>query len=421
MSYALSTLDNGLRLASETIASAETVAVCITVDVGARHENDQQQGISHMLEHMAFKGTQRRNARDIAEAFDAIGGHFNAFTSHEHTVYYAKVLKDNLPIAVDILCDIMQHSSFDPIELERERQVILQEIAMHQDTPDDLVYDYFQETAFANQSLGQSILGTPDHVQAFQKTHLQDYTRTHYHPQRMVLSAAGNVSHEQLRTLVEEHFTLNPTHDAPPPATTALYQPGDVRISKSLEQLHIMMGFEGLPIVTENYYVLQLLSLMLGGGMSSRLFQEIRETRGLVYTIASFIASYRDVGMFAVYAATGAEQAAELAPAVCDEMIGFADQLDEVMLERAKNQQKASLLMAREGMIGLSEWLGRHLTNFGEYRNAQQIAAHIDAVTLDQVKALAREIFVADKLCSAVLGPHQHWPEYDQLQARLAA
>ena len=284
--YHLSTLSSGLRVATETLPGMESVTVAVTVDVGARFEREEDGGISHMLEHMAFKGTKRRSARDIAEEMDMVGGNMNAYTSLENTVYYTRVLKDDVPLAVDMLADIMQHSVFDEVELARERDVILQEIAMHYDTPDDLVFDYFSETAYPGQPVGRSILGTAERVNSFTRDDLTRYMGSHYHTPHMVVTAAGNIDHEAFVKLVGENFDSLPgsRHEI---AERAKYVGGEKRVKRKLEQLHLALGFESVSFQHPDYYAWQVLSTILGGGMSSRLFQEVREKRGLAYTVQS--------------------------------------------------------------------------------------------------------------------------------------
>ncbi len=404
MTYQLTTLSSGLRVASETLDHVDTVAIAVTVDVGARHETPEQHGISHLLEHMAFKGTKTRSAQEIAESFDRIGGQLNAFTSHEHTVYHAKVLKEDVTQAVDILADIIQHSVFDDGELEREKQVILQELAMHYDTPDDLVFDQFQETAFPGQALGRSILGTSSKIQSHSADALRRFVSRHYHPTRIVVSAAGHVDHTQLVEAVASRFERSSQ-----PATAACeagrYIGGDSVKGKRLEQLQLVIGVESLPRTDTRYHTLQLLSIVLGGGMSSRLFQEVRERRGLVYTIQSMNASYVDTGVFAVYAATGEQEVRELIPVICEQLRAICGEIAEDELLRAKNQQKAHYLMARENTAVLAEWIGRHLLQYGEYRNAETLRQRIDAVTIAQVRELAGQLFTNPKLTLAALGP----------------
>ncbi len=418
--YKFSTLPNGLRVASETLPGLETVAVCVTVDVGARHESGSECGISHLLEHMAFKGTSRRSAKQIAEAFDDIGGQSNAYTSLEATVYYARVLKNDLPVATDIIADILQHSTFDAEELTREQQVVLQEIAMHQDSPDDLVFDYFHDTAFSGQPLGRSILGTPEQVSSYARQDLMRYMERHYHAPSMVLSAAGNIAHDELLELAQKHFAGVNRSEAPK-AEPGIYKGGDFRQAKKLEQLHVVLGFKSVSIHDPAYRTLQLLSTILGGGMSSRLFQEVREKRGLCYGIQAFLTSYRDCGIFGIYTATGESQAKDVMPVIAGELRKAQGTITETELARAKNQLKSSLLMARESSSSIAEWIGRHLTNYGRYKSAKEISETVDAVTLEDLHGALQTLLTPGPITFCSLGPQGKLTSYEELTERLAA
>lgn len=417
MTYTLTTLPNGLRVASEHLPGLETVAVAVSVKVGARYEQTEQSGISHLLEHMAFKGTARRNARQIAEAFDDIGGASNAYTSLENTVYYARVLKQNLREAVDILADILQHSQFDETELAREKHVIVQEIAMHYDSPDDLVFDYFHETAWPKQPLGRSILGTPELVQSFTRENLQRYMGTHYHAPSMVVSAAGNIKHEELLALAQEYFGNLPGDPAHPPEQ-ANYTGGDFRKKRKLEQLHIMLGVPCVSNQHADYYASQLVSTILGGGMSSRLFQEVREKRGLAYTVQAFVTAYEDSGIFGIYAATGEDKAEQLVPVLCDELQKLPASLTDAEIIRAKNQLKAGLLMTRESSSSVAEWIGRHLLNYGRYKTAEEITRIIDGVSKDDIARVAATL-VNPQVTFTALGPQGKLEDIDSIRTRL--
>ncbi|MFO0388726.1 MAG: M16 family metallopeptidase [Alphaproteobacteria bacterium] len=419
MTYQLTTLKNGLRVATEFLPGVESVAISISTNVGARYETDTLNGISHLLEHMAFKGTKTRSAKDIAEAFDNIGGQINAYTSMEHTVYYAKVLKDNVALAVEILGDILKNSVFDEDELAREKDVIIQEIAMHHDSPEDLIVDHFDAAAFKNQPLGRSILGTEQLVLSFTRDDVLGYMRTYYTPKNMVVAAAGNLNHEQFVKLAEEHFDL-PEAPTPPACTLANYNGGDVRVSKELEQLHLIIGLPAITVHDPRYQALQLYSSILGGGMSSRLFQEVREKRGLAYTVYSSASSYADCGVVGIYAATNAEKAGELSGVLCEQITGMAKSIRPEELARAKNQLKAELLMARENPQGVASWIGRHLLTYGEYRQVGEIIRRIDAVTLEDILGLAK-FLTQGELTVAALGDVAGVLPHADLRARLAA
>lgn len=419
MTYQITTLPNGMRVASEYLAGVESVAVSVSVGTGARYESEAENGISHLLEHMAFKGTKTRSARDIAEIFDAIGGQLNAYTSMELTVYYAKVLKENVTLAVDVLADIMQNSIFTEEELRREREVIIQEIAMHLDTPDDLIVDYFDITAFAEQPLGRSILGTTEKISSYTNDDLREYMAEHYRPQRMVITAAGNVKHSDFVALVERFFTMAKVEDGKS-FEIAKYIGGDNRVTADFEQLHLLIGLPTISMHSPDYYALQIYSTILGGGMSSRLFQEVREKRGLAYTVYAMASAYADVGIMSVYAAAAPDKAAELSGILCEQIALMAEDISDAEIARAKNQQKAELLMARENPQTVSTWIGRHILMFGEYREAATIIKKIDTVTKEQLLKLAGQI-AGGKPTIAALGDVSGVLPYEELCRKLSS
>ena len=406
MSYQLTTRADGLRIASESLPSVESVTLCFSFNTGARQENSSQHGIAHLLEHMAFKGTAKRNARQIAEAFDDIGGAVNAYTSMEKTVYYARVLKEHLPIAAEVLADILRNSTFDAEELAREQEVIVQEIGMHQDSPEDLVFDSLHEVAFGKHPLGKSILGTPESVRGFTAEHLRDFIGTHYHAPSCVISAAGNLQHKSLVALMEEHFS-GITQEASQRIEAPIFQTGERHDRRDeLEQMQMMMAFKGVTAHDDLYYAAQLLSTLFGGGMSSRLFQEVREKRGLAYSVSSFLSTYSDCGMFGIYAATGAEKLPELTHVLQEETQRLLEGISDAELTRAKNQQKAALLMRRESVTAVAEWIGRHLQDYNHYRTGADLSARIDAVTKDDIAKAAQLIFEKPEQAVATLGPN---------------
>lgn len=415
MTYQVSTLPSGLRVATEFLPGMESVTVAVTADVGARFEEKKEGGLSHLLEHMAFKGTKRRSARDIAEEMDMVGGNMNAYTSLENTVYHTRVLKQDVALSVDILADILQHSAYAEDELARERNVILQEIAMHHDTPDDLVFDYFSEGTYPDQPLGRSILGDAKRVAAFSQDDIIHYMRKHYNAPDMIVSAAGNIEHGAFLKMINDSFgQLGKAGRQPLPQ--ARYGGGDKRIERKLEQLHVVLGLECVSFVDPDYYAWQVLSTLLGGGMSSRLFQEVREKRGLAYTVQAFVSSYADGGVFGMYAATGEDKAAELVPVMCQEVVKLQEGVTAQELQRAKNQIKASLLMTRESSSAIAEWIGRHLLCYGRYRPANEITALVDAVTADDIKRLAGVLVSKRKgLTLTALGPISNVPDYQKV------
>jgi predicted Zn-dependent peptidase len=420
MTYHLTTLPNGFRIASERDAGNHSAAFAIAVDVGARHEEASEGGLSHLLEHMAFKGTATMNAREIAEAFDLMGGNVNAYTSHEHTVYYAKVLKEYAADALKLLCEIVSGSTFDAAELERERQVVLQEIAMHHDTPDDLVFDLYQEMAFTDQPLGRSILGLPEQVEHYSREDLIAYTKKHYQPNRMVLAAAGCVDHEKTVAVASDFFAGATNGAAKHAAAKAHYKGGEKTLEKDLEQVQLVLGFPGLPSPHADYYRLQVFSTILGGGMSSRLFQEIRERRGLAYSVSSFASGYQDVGMLGIYAGTTVEHLPELTGALKSVLASMKEGVSDAELLRAKNQLKAGTVMTGENCGSIAEWIARHLLVYGQYRTAQQLLAEIDAVTKEDMIRMAELCLSAATPTVAALGPIGS-VKHAGLSARLAA
>ncbi len=406
MSYHLTTCSNGLRIASESLPSVETATICFSFNAGARHETAQQHGLAHLLEHMAFKGTAKRNARQIAEAFDDIGGAVNAYTSMEKTVYYARVLKEDVPLAVEILADILRNSTYDVEELKREQEVIVQEIGMQLDTPEDLVFDNLHELIYGKHPLGLSILGTAESVRGFTPDDLRQFTDAHYHAPSCVISAAGNIEHDRLVNLIDEHFSG--ITDKPAIAQAKpVFQAGlrhDVR--DDLEQTQVMMAFEAFTPHNKFYYPSQLLSTLFGGGMSSRLFQEVRENRGLAYSVSAFLTSYNDGGILGIYAATSAHQRDELIGVLQTEAQKLLNGITEQEFNRAKNQQKAALLMRRESVTAVAEWIGRHLQDYNEYRDGHQMAKRINNIKLEDVQQTAQHIFATKKHAIVTLGPN---------------
>ena len=411
-------LPNGLRVLSETMPHLETAALGVWVNVGGRNEGEGEHGISHLLEHMAFKGTRRRTAKVIAEEIESVGGDLNAATSSEQTAYYARVLREDVPLAVDILGDILQNSTFDADELDREQHVIVQEIGAAHDTPDDVVFDHFQEAAFPGQPLGRSILGTPETVRGFRPPHLDHYLKSLYTGPGMILAAAGAVSHDELVELAQRHLGgIAPK--AAEPAVPAQYNGGEARLERDLEQVHLVLGFNGMPYSHEDFYAAQLLASVLGGGMSSRLFQEVREKRGLCYSVSAFHWSYRDAGLFGVYAATGEQNLAELIPVVTGELGRIADDAGEAELARAKAQFKAGLMMGLESCSARAERMARHELLFGRVMTPTETRAKIDAVTSDDLKRVAGKLFRAGGLTLSAIGPLRFLAAHDKISSGL--
>lgn len=418
MSIERTELANGLTVVSDRMETVETVSVGAWVDVGTRDEHPEVNGVSHLLEHMAFKGTERRNAYAIAAEIEAVGGHLNAYTSREHTAYYAKVLKDDVGLAVDLLGDILQHSVLDAEELAREQAVILQEIHQARDTPDDIVFDHFQETAYPDQAMGRPVLGRPELVKRMDRQRVLDYMQEHYSAERMIIAAAGNMDHDAFVKLVEATFDTLPEHHETA-REAANYTGGDFREARDLEQVHVVFGVRGIAFADEDFYTASVLSTILGGGMSSRLFQEVREKRGLAYAIYSFLSCYRDCGIFGVYAGTGTEEARELLPIVMDEIEKVQDSVGAEELARARAQLKSSILMSLESTSSRCEQLARQLMVFGRPIPTDEIVGRVDAVDEAAVSEAARRLFRGTPTVAA-LGPVDGLCAYEVLSERLS-
>lgn len=408
MNIQVTTLANGMRIVSDYISTVETVSIGVFVKIGSRHETLAQNGVAHFLEHMAFKGTKRRSALDIAQEIEDVGGYLNAYTSRETTAYYARILKDDLSLAVDILADILQNSTFDPTEFDREREVILQEIGQSYDTPDDIVYDYFQETAYPDQPMGRPILGPASNIKSLSRETLMTFMSTLYAPDRMVLSAAGNVDHKTLVALAEQHFGSYAKRPVPEPVKS-IYKGGDFREERPLEQLHVLLGFKGVDYYNDDMYTASLLSTIMGGGMASRLFQEIREKRGLVYSIYAFTSSYLDNGLLGVYAGTNPTNAKILIDVVLDEFRKIKEDLNGEEISRAKAQIKASILMGLESMSGRSKRWAENLLIYGRIIPTEETLNRIHDITLDQLTYFADRLF-ENPLTLTAVGPAQNLP-----------
>ncbi len=417
MTVRTSTLANGLRVVTDHMDRVETVSVGVWVNAGTRNERAEINGVSHLLEHMAFKGTKRRNARAIAEEIEAVGGHLNAYTSRENTAYYAKILKEDAGLAVDIIADILQHSVMNVEELERERAVVIQEINQAYDTPDDMVFDNFQITAYPDQALGRPVLGTQDLVDGMGRDTLLGYMRAHYGAGDMVLAAAGKIDHDDLLGLAERTFANLP-ECGETELEAARYKGGEHREERDLEQVNIVLGFEGVPFSSDDFYTLSVLSTLFGGGMSSRLFQEIREKRGLVYSIYSFPSSYVDGGLFGIHAGTGEDEAAELIPLVCDEINKLKDGVSEDEIARARAQIKAGILMSMESTSSRCEQLARQMTVFGRPLSTVEIVENIEAVEAPAILDLAGRLFSGTPTLAS-LGPVSKIEDFEKILSRL--
>ena len=412
-------LPSGLTVVTETMDRVETVSFGAYVAAGTRHESEAENGASHFLEHMAFKGTDRRSATGIAEEIEAVGGQINAYTAREQTAYYVKVLKEDTGLAADIIGDILTHSTFEPEEMERERGVILQEIGQANDTPDDIIFDHFQLTAFPDQPMGRATLGTEEGIRDMPRATLVNYMRRCYAAGNTVIAAAGAVEHGQVIDLVSRHFADLPRQPTPIIASSR-YQGGEFREDRDLDQVHLVLGFPACPYDAPEYYPTMLLSTLLGGGMSSRLFQEIREKRGLVYSVYSFTAPYLDSGLFGIYAGTGESEAEELLPVTLDELRKVQLSITEPELSRARAQVKASLLMSLESTSSRCEQIARQVQIFGRVIPVAETIAKLAAVTQADVCAAAVEIFRAAPTLT-LMGPTSRVPGLASITQQLAA
>ncbi len=403
MSVAVSTLKSGIAVVTDSMPHLETASLGVWVNAGSRDERRDEHGISHLLEHMAFKGTRRRTARQIAEEIEAVGGDLNAATGAENTAYYARVLKNDVPLALDVLSDILSEPAFDRGELLREQNVIVQEIGAVADTPDDLVFEHLQAVAFPDQSIGRSILGTAKTVRSFDDAKLREYLGRQYRAPDMVVAAAGAVDHAAVLAEVEQRLAGfdGPASHRPEPARFG----GGTHVEKrELEQVHIALALPGLAQTDPALYSLQSFTSVLGGGMSSRLFQEAREKRGLCYAIYSFHAPYSDIGMFGLYAGTDAADTSELMRLIVEEIANTAETMSEAEIARAKAQMKAGLLMALESSGDRVGQLARQLLVYGRPIPTDELVAKVEAVTVESARAAGRALLAGGKQAIAVLG-----------------
>ncbi|MBV8835030.1 MAG: insulinase family protein [Alphaproteobacteria bacterium] len=404
MTMDVTRLPSGLAVVTDSMPHLQSASLGVWVGCGSRDEHADENGISHLLEHMAFKGTARRTARAIAEEIEAVGGDLNAATSAETTAYYARVLRADVPLALDVLSDILTNPTFEPEELAREKNVIVQEIGATEDTPDDLVFEYLQAVTFPDQPVGRSILGTPESVRSFDSRRLRGYLSRNYRAPNMVIAAAGAVDHQQIVGEVQNRFAsfAGPEAPAPEPARFA----GGSRIEqRDLEQVHVAFALEGVRQRDSSIYSLQVFTNILGGGMSSRLFQEVREIRGLCYSVYAFHAAYADTGMLGIYAGTDASDLPELMRVVVDEISNAAETITEAEIVRSKAQMKAGLLMALESSGARAEQLARQMMIYGRPIPLDEIVEKIESVTVDSARAAGRAMISRSRPAIAVLGP----------------
>ena len=404
--YQKTTLDNGLRILSESIPYMSSVSIGFFVGTGSRSESLPEQGVSHFIEHLMFKGTDKRSARDIAEEVDDVGGQLNAATDRENTCYYIKVLPEHLGLGLDILSDMLLHSKFAEADVEKERQVVLEEISLYEDSPDELIHDLHMNSLWPGHALGRNILGTRDSIGAMTREMILDYTRRHYMPDNIVVAAAGNLTHDQLVSQVRR-FWDNVRGAAKVSAdSTPMFASGRHLQEKEIEQIHICLGTPGVAHDDPRFYASHVLNTILGGGVSSRLFQHIREERGLAYSVCSYPSSFRDTGLFTIYTGVSPENCREVMDvigSIIGDIRGNGVRPDE--LKRAKEQLKAGLLFSLESSSSRMSRLGRAEISSREYLSPEQLVAKVDAVMLQHLFDLAQPLFRHESTCLTALGP----------------
>jgi predicted Zn-dependent peptidase len=406
-------LPNGLTVATERMPEIATATLGVWVGTGSRHEQAHEHGLSHLIEHMAFKGTARRSARQIAEDIENVGGDINAATSVEYTSYTARVLGENVDVALDVLGDILINSAFDAGELAREKGVILQEYAAVEDTPDDLIYDAFMETAFAGQAVGRPILGRPETIKSFDEATIRAFLQREYTPGKMVLAAAGDVDHAQIVDAAERLFAGMPATDVRQPEA-GLYSGGERRIPRRLEQANLVLGLPGLSFRDPGYYATHLFTHILGGGLTSRLWHEVRETRGLAYSIDAFHWPFSDCGLFGIGAGTAGPDVGELVDVTLDCMRQATQDISEIEMIRAKAQMKVALLTALETPGGRIERIARQLLSWNRIVPSDEIVLKVDALTADQVRDAGSRLLQGAPTVAAI-GPIKGLPSLESI------
>lgn len=420
MSVNVDVLSNGLRVVTERMEGLGSASIGMWVAAGCRHEKAEQNGVAHFLEHMAFKGTARRSAAQIAEEIENVGGYLNAYTSRETTAYYARVLGEDAGLAMDLIADILRAPQFAEPEIAVERGVILQEIGQALDTPDDVIFDWLQEVAYPGQAMGRPILGPAESVQALGAGDLRAFVAGHYAPERMILSAAGAVDHDEIVKLAEKLYgDMTPGKAAA--VEPARFLGGERREVKKLEQAHLALAFEAPCQTDDAAYAGQVLATALGGGMSSRLFQEARERRGLCYTIFAQTSAYADTGSLTVYAGTGAKEIGALTGLIVDEIRACAEKLTEAEVARARAQMKAGMVMGLESASNRAERLARSLQVWGRIQTVEETVARIEAVDMQAARAVAERICCGARPALALYGPVKKAPGAEEIAARLAA
>ncbi len=386
-----SKLNNGITFVHDFMPDVETVSIKITVKTGSRNETIENNGISHFLEHMAFKGTTNRNAKQIAFDFESIGADFNAYTSKEVTSYYSKTLKEYAEKSLEILVDMFENSVFDEEELERERGVILQELAMTNDTPDDIIYDYYQDTAFSKQAFGRSIIGTADNIKRFRKEDFLNYMKENYIAENIILSVSGNINYQEMEDLANKYFSKN-NNNKQKQLEKAKYTGGCFKKEKDLEQVQCILGFEGLAANDNRRFVMSVMNHILGSGMSSRLFQEVREKRGLCYSIYSFNDATFETGSFQIYTAVEPNKVNQAIVAIIEELKNMTNTVNTSELERAKVRLKSSILMSMENTNYRATKNANNLVFQNKIETPKEIIDKVNSVSIEDVENLLKKI-----------------------------
>lgn len=420
MSAVITNLANGLTVASLTMPGAQSVNVGVWVKAGGRDELAGENGIAHMLEHMAFKGTGKRTAHDIAVEVESVGGYMNAYTAREETAYYIRILPEFMPLAVEVLFDILTNSNLPDAEIERERGVILQEIGQSLDTPDDVVFENFSRASYPDHTLGQSILGTAESVSGFQRDDLHKFMSRYYGAGQMILCAAGAVDHDGLVAEAGRYQSMM-GQSTQPIRHQPVWQGGRIIETRQLEQAHVIFGFAAPAAIDEDRYALMLLSNLYGSGMSSRLFQEVREKRGLCYSIFSFAQMMSDTGVFGVYAGTAQDDVDEMITVSCGAFGDMLTNLSSDEIERGKAQMRASILMGQESVSGMTESMARQLLLFGKTTSPEEIAAKIANLDKSDVERMIARLSDNVRPSLSLIGPSDKVMANDALQALLAA
>ncbi len=400
------TLDNGIRVITEHVPHVESVAIGVWMGAGAKNEKPDEYGLSHFLEHMLFKGTQRRTAKDIADEVASVGGQMNAATDREYTTYYIKVLKEFTPLAVDVLGDMVVNSTFDPEELEREKDVISEEIRRHEDLPEERVHDVLTEITWGPHELGHPVIGTEAAVRASTRDYLISFCSRQYTPERLVVSVAGNLDHNEITRLVDK--SLGTLTDGPKPEAIKPVRHINARkiVDKGTEAAHFCIGAPGYNERDDRKYTLAVLDAILGGGMSSRLFQEIREKRGLAYDIGSYRVAYHEGGLFAVYGGTGVSTLGDVTGLVRQEFRRIREEdISAEELRRAQNQIRGAMILAHESMGSRMGRMAKSILDYGRLVTIEEIMDRVNSVTIAEVRAVAEELLQEDKLSMAVIGP----------------